>query len=79
MEGDADDGGDEFRQTMRMCKQFGIAKTIDHEHADDGRADDGTEIENDFWRFLAAAKGGENEAADAVSHEKHDDYRRPNV
>ena len=79
MEGDADDGGDQFRQSMRMCKQFGIAETIDNEHADDGGADDGAEIEDDFRRFFATAESGEDKAADAVSHEKHDDYRRPNV
>ena len=79
MKGDADDAGDDFGQAMRMCKQFGIAETIDNEHADDGWADDGTEIEDDFRRLFAAAEGGENKAADAVSHEKHDDYPRPNV
>ena len=79
MQGDADDGGDQFGQAMWMRKDCRVSEAIDDQHANDGGADDGAQIEDDFRRFLAAAKGGENKAADAVSHEKHDDYRRPNV
>ena len=79
MQSYTDDGGDQFRQAVRMCKQFGIAETIDYEHADNGWADDGTEIEDDFRRLLATAEGGEDKATDTVSHEKHDNYCRPNV
>ncbi len=79
MQGDADDGSDQFGQAMRMRQNLRIAETIDDEHADDGGADDGAQIEDDFRRFLTTAESGENEATDAVSHEKHDDYRWPNV
>ena len=79
MEGDADDAGNQFGHAVRLCKQFGIAETIDDQHADDGWADDGAEIENDFRWLLAAAEGGEDEAADGVRHEKHDHNRRPKV
>ena len=41
MEGDADDGGNQFGQAMRMQQNLRIAETIDDEHADDGGADDG--------------------------------------
>jgi len=79
MEGDADDAGNDFGQAMRICKQFGIAETIDDQHADDGWANDGSEVENDFWRLLAAAEGGEDKATDCIRHEKHDDDRRPKI
>ena len=79
MQSDADDGGDQFGQAMRMRHDFRIAEAIDDQHADDSGADNGAKIEDDFRRFLTAAEGGENEAADGVSHEKHDDYRRPNI
>ena len=74
MEGDANDAGDDFGQAMRICKQFGIAETIDDQHANDG-----AEIENDFRRLLAAAKGGEDKATDCIRHEKHDDDCRPKI
>lgn len=79
MQSYTDDGGDQFGQAMWMRKDCRVSEAIDDQHANDGGADDGAQIEDDFRRFLAAAKGGENKAADAVSHEKHDDYRRPNV
>ena len=41
MKGDADDGGDQFGQAMRMRQNLCIAETIDDEHADDGGTDDG--------------------------------------
>ena len=79
MQSDADDGGDQFGQAMLMRQDCRVSEAIDDQHADDGGADNRAQIEDDFRRFLIAAEGGENEATDAVSHEKHDDYRWPNV
>ena len=79
MQSYTDDGGDQFGQAMWMRKDCRVSEAIDDQHANDGGADDGAQIEDDFRRFLTTAESGENEATDAVSHEKHDDYRRPNV
>ena len=79
MQSYTDDGGDQFGQTMRMRQDCRVSEAIDDQHADDGGADDGAQIKDDFRWFLIAAEGGENEATNGVSHEKHDNYRRPNV
>ena len=44
MQGDADNTGNQFRKTVRRRYDFYFAKAINDQHADDGRADDGTEI-----------------------------------
>lgn len=79
MQGNTDGTSDYFRQTVWARQNFRVAEAIDNQHADDGGADDGTKIENDFRWLLAAAKRRKNKATNSVSHQKHDNYSRPKV